>query len=97
MMTDEMKDYVLKLRKYTCENNNAAISEYSRLISEESKNCKLTMAEFTFAFSNAVLFSDYLYWLAMYARECWEGAVDDGWVERALTDEMKSRRNAEAE
>ena len=67
MMTDEMKDYALKLRKYTRENNDAAIRVYSRLISEESKSCKLTMAEFTFAFSNAVLFSDFLYWLAMYA------------------------------
>ena len=97
MMTDEMKDYVLKLRKYTRENDNAAISLYSRLISEESKNCKLTMAEFTFAFSNAVLFSDYLYWLVMSARECWDGAVNDGWCERALTAEMKAGMNAEVE
>ena len=81
-MTDKMKDYALKMRKYVREGNDAAIREYSRLISEESKNCKLTMTEFTFAFSNVVLFPDYLYWLIMYARECWDGAVDDGWFER---------------
>lgn len=58
MMTDEMKDYVLKLRKYVRDGDDGAIRMYSRLISEESKNCKLTMFEFTFVFSNAVLISE---------------------------------------
>jgi len=33
----------------------------------------------------------------MSARECWDGAVNDGWCERALTAEMKAGMNTEAE
>ena len=89
MISDEMKNYVLGLHKAIRENNENAIREYSRLVSECSKECKLTGFEFSFAFREAILFSDYLYWLVMYAKDAWEGAVDDGWANSELAKELK--------
>jgi len=95
MMTDEMKKYVIALRKAKKEKNDEAIREFSRAVSECSKECKLTSFEFTFVFSETILFADYLFWLVMYAKEAWEGAVDDGWADAEFMKERKDALEAE--